>query len=72
VAFYLMAVNLAEFLLDIPRNVGVALYPRLAALDDRAMHQLTAQACRRTLLITSTGALMMSLVGPPLIVLLVR
>jgi len=69
VAFYVLAVRLAEFMLDIPESVGMVLYPRLASLEDRAMHELTAQACRRTLLITGTGAVLLSLLGPWLIVL---
>jgi O-antigen/teichoic acid export membrane protein len=69
VAFYNLAVRLAEFMLDIPRTVSMVLYPRLASLDDRAMQRLTAQACRRTVLLTATGGTLLSLVGPTLIVL---
>lgn len=69
VAFYVMAAKFAELMLDIPKAVGVVMYPRLAALDDEAMHQLTAQACRRTLLITGSAAVVISLIGPVLIVL---
>ena len=69
VAFYSLAVRLAEFMLDIPRTVSMVLYPRLAALDDRAMQRLTAQACRRTVLLTATGGTLLSLIGPALIVL---
>jgi O-antigen/teichoic acid export membrane protein len=69
VAFYNLAVRLAEFMLDIPRTVSMALYPRLAALDDRAMHRLTAQACRRTVMLTATGGVLLSTFGPMLIVL---
>lgn len=69
VAFYVMAVRLAEFMLDVPRTVGMVMYPRLASLDDSEMHRLAAQSCRRTLLITSSAALLISLIGPTLIVL---
>ncbi|MFQ5664914.1 MAG: lipopolysaccharide biosynthesis protein [Candidatus Binatia bacterium] len=69
VAFYILAVRLAEFMLDIPRTVSMALYPRLASLDDRAMHRLTAQACRRTILLTTVGGTLLSVAGPMLIVL---
>jgi len=69
VAFYNVAVRLAEFLLDVPDSVGMVLYPRLAALDEHTMHQLTAQACRRTLLVTTAGAVVLSVIGPKLIVL---
>jgi len=69
VAYYVLAVRLAELMLDIPEAVGVVLYPRLASLDDRAMHALTAQACRRTVLLTSAGAGLLAFFGPALIVL---
>lgn len=69
VAFYVMAVRLAEFMLDIPRSVGMVLYPRLASLDDPEMYRLSAQGCRRTLLVTSCAAVAISLIGPLLIVL---
>jgi len=69
VAFYVMAVRLAEFMLDIPRTVGMVLYPRLASLGDEEMHRLAAQSCRRTLLVTGTASVLISLVGPILIVL---
>lgn len=69
VAFYNLAVRLAEFMLDIPRTVSMVLYPRLASLDDHAMQRLTAQACRRTILLTATGGTLLSLLGPTLIVL---
>jgi len=69
VAFYVMAVRLAEFMLDIPRTVGMVMYPRLASLDDAAMHRLVAQGCRRTLLVTTTAAVLITVAGPSLIVL---
>jgi len=69
VAFYVLAVRLAEFMLDIAEAVGVVLYPRLASLGDGAMHELTAQACRRTLLLTTIGGVLLSLFGPAVIVL---
>jgi O-antigen/teichoic acid export membrane protein len=69
VAFYVMSVRLAEFMLDIPRTVGMVMYPRLASLDDAAMHRMAAQGCRRTLLITTTAAVLIGAAGPSLIVL---
>jgi O-antigen/teichoic acid export membrane protein len=69
VAFYVLAVRLAELMLDIPESVGMVLYPRLVSLDDRAMHALTAQACRRTVLLTAIGAALLAFIGPALIVL---
>jgi len=67
VAFYVLAAKFAELMLDIPKSVGIVMYPRLAALDDAAMHELTAQACRRTILITCTMGVIISLLGPVLI-----
>src|SRR5262249_46519962 len=69
VAFYTLAVRLAEFMLDVPESIGMVLYPKLAALNDEAMHELTAQACRRTVLVTAVGAVILSLLGPWVIVL---
>ncbi|MBI3785718.1 MAG: flippase [Deltaproteobacteria bacterium] len=69
VAFYTLAVRLAEFMLDVPESIGMVLYPKLAALNDEAMHELTAQACRRTVLVTAIGAAILSLFGPWVIVL---
>jgi O-antigen/teichoic acid export membrane protein len=69
VAFYVLATRLAELLLDVPESVGIVLYPRLASLDEPAMNALSAQACRRTVVVTGIGAALLALFGPLLIVL---
>jgi O-antigen/teichoic acid export membrane protein len=64
VAFYAIALRFTEMVLEIPQAVGLVLYPRLAALPEDEIHRLTAQACRRTLMITAPAALTLALVGP--------
>jgi len=64
VAFYAIALRFSEMVLEIPQAVGLVLYPRLAALSDEEIHKLTAQACRRTLMITAPTAAVLAAVGP--------
>jgi len=68
-AFYSLALRFTEMVLEIPQAVGLVLYPRLATLPPEEVHRLTAQACRRTLVLTGLGAVLCSLVGPYLITL---
>jgi O-antigen/teichoic acid export membrane protein len=68
-AFYSLALRLTELVLEIPQAVGLVLYPRLASLADKEMHQLTAQACRRTLVITGLAAIGLAVLGPYIIIL---
>jgi O-antigen/teichoic acid export membrane protein len=68
-AFYSLALRFTEMVLELPQAVGLVLYPRLASLPDDEIHRLTAQACRRTLLITSLCSLSIILAGPWVIVL---
>jgi len=68
-AFYSLALRFTELVLEIPQAVGVVLYPRLASLPEAQIHRLTAQACRRTLLLTGTFILPLVLLGPTVIVL---
>jgi O-antigen/teichoic acid export membrane protein len=49
--------------------VGLVLYPRLATLPKEEVHRLTAQTCRRTLLLTGLCALAVTVLGPWVIVL---
>lgn len=69
VAFYVLAAKFVELMLDIPKSIGMVMYPRLASLDDAAMYRLTAQACRRTILVTGLVGVVISLLGPFVIVL---
>ncbi|GIW41883.1 MAG: hypothetical protein KatS3mg076_2460 [Candidatus Binatia bacterium] len=68
-AFYALALRFTEMVLEIPQAVGLVLYPRLAASSPSEIHRLTAQACRRTLLVSGVAALALALVGPPVITL---
>lgn len=68
-AYYNIAVRFAELVLEIPQAVGLVLYPRLTRLGEEEMHRVTAQACRRTLLLTALSSLVLWLFGPTLIVL---
>ncbi len=69
VAFYTIALRFTELVLEIPQAIGLVLYPRLAALPEDEVHRLTAQTCRRTLMITVPAAAALALLGPPVIVL---
>jgi len=62
-AFYSIAVRLTELIIEIPQAVGLVLYPRLASLPEERMHRVTAQACRRTLMMTTLAALGLVPVG---------
>ena len=69
VAFYTIALRFTELVLEIPQAIGLVLYPRLAALPEDEVHRLTAQTCRRTLMVTVPAALVLALFGPWVIVL---
>lgn len=66
-AFYSLALHFAEMLLEIPQAVGWVIYPKLAGMEKAEVHRMTAQACRRTLLLTALGGLALVVVGPFLI-----
>ena len=68
-AFYSLALRFTEMVLEIPQAVGLVLYPRLAALEEQEIYRLTAQACRRTLLLSGSGAFVIGFAGPWLITL---
>ena len=68
-AFYSLALRFTEMILEIPQAVGLVLYPKLAMLPEVEVHRLTAQACRRTLLLSSLGVVALALFGPSLITL---
>lgn len=68
-AFYALASHFTEMVLEIPQAVGLVLYPRLATLPKAEVHRLTAQTCRRTLLLTAIFAMAVTLLGPSIIVL---
>lgn len=66
-AFYSLALHFTEMILEIPQAVGWVIYPKMASLQKEDVHRLTAQACRRTILLTATGGLGAVLFGPVLI-----
>jgi O-antigen/teichoic acid export membrane protein len=63
-AFYSLALHFTEMILEIPQAVGWVIYPRLASSDKEDVHRLTAQACRRTVLLTALGGLAAAVLGP--------
>jgi O-antigen/teichoic acid export membrane protein len=63
-AFYSLALHFTEMILEIPQAVGWVIYPRMASLQKNQVHQLTAQACRRTVLLTGLGGLGAIVFGP--------
>lgn len=68
-ALYALAMHFTELVLEVPQAIGLVLYPRLAALGADEIHRLTAQTCRRTLLVTIPAAAGMALLGPWMITL---
>jgi O-antigen/teichoic acid export membrane protein len=66
-AYYSLALHFTETILEIPQAVGLVLYPRLASLPEEEIQRLTAQTCRRTLMMTIPVAFAAALFGPYLI-----
>ncbi len=69
VAFYALALHFTELVLEVPQAIGLVLYPKLAALPEERIHQLTAQTCRRTLFVTIPAAAALAFIGPWIITL---
>jgi O-antigen/teichoic acid export membrane protein len=67
IAFYSIGAGLAERCLMIPDAMGVVLYPHLTSSSDQQGAQLTARACRNTLLLGVLTAGPICLFGYPLI-----
>jgi O-antigen/teichoic acid export membrane protein len=63
-AFYSLALHFTEMILEIPQAVGWVIYPRMASLQKDQVHQLTAQASRRTVLLTGLAGLAVVIFGP--------
>ena len=63
-AFYSLALHFTEMILEIPQAVGWVIYPRLTSLPKDEVHRLTAQACRRTVLLTALGGIAVIVLGP--------
>ena len=63
VAFYAIGARLAEQIMYLPQSLGLALFPRLAGSSDERIHEVTAMACRQTLVITAVMAAFLTVVG---------
>ena len=63
-AFYALALHFTETILEVPQAIGLVLYPRLASLGEDEIHRLTAQTCRRTLMVTAPAAIALGALGP--------
>lgn len=70
VAFYGIATSVAEMIWYIPNSVGLVLFPRLSSTQESQVHQITAEVCRHTLLVTAligAAVLVAGVVGIPLL-----
>ncbi|MCC6850543.1 MAG: flippase [Deltaproteobacteria bacterium] len=69
VAFYSIAVNMTNPILQIPDAIGTVIFPKLAGSSDQAAHERTAVTCRHTLFATLVAAVFYAGVGSQLMVL---
>lgn len=69
VAFYSIAVNMTNPILQIPDAIGTVIFPKLAGSSDEAAHHRTAVTCRHTLFATLVAAIVYAGVGSQLMVL---
>jgi len=66
VGIYGVAVTLAELIWHVPGAVGNALYPRTSSTRSDSA-ELTARACRMTMLVVGLACVVAAVAGPPLI-----
>jgi O-antigen/teichoic acid export membrane protein len=64
VGHYLVGVNLAELTWWIPLALGTALFPKASAMDSKDNFEMSAVACRRTLIVTVMAGLGLLAVAP--------
>ncbi len=64
VGHYLVGVNLAELTWWVPLALGTALFPKASAMDSESNFQMSAVACRRTLVVTMLAGLGLLIVAP--------
>ncbi|HEY5640207.1 MAG TPA: polysaccharide biosynthesis C-terminal domain-containing protein [Dehalococcoidia bacterium] len=64
VGHYLVGVNLAELTWWVPLALGTALFPKASAMDSASNFELSAIACRRTLVVTMLAGLGLLTVAP--------
>jgi O-antigen/teichoic acid export membrane protein len=67
VGHYLVGVNLAELTWWVPLALGTALFPKASAMDSQSNFEMSAVACRRTLMVTVVAGLGLLAVARPLI-----
>jgi O-antigen/teichoic acid export membrane protein len=63
VAFYSIAANMTNPILQIPDAIGTVIFPKLAGSSDEAAHNRTAVTCRHTLFATLLAAIFYAVVG---------
>ena len=64
VGHYLVGVNLAELTWWVPLALGTVLFPKASAMDSESNFEMSAMACRRTLVVTMLAGLGLLLVAP--------
>lgn len=64
VGHYLVGVNLAELTWWVPLALGTVLFPKAAAMDSESNFEMSAVACRRTLVVTLLAGLGLLAVAP--------
>jgi O-antigen/teichoic acid export membrane protein len=69
VAFYSIAVNMTNPILQIPDAIGTVIFPKLAGSSDDAAHARTAVTCRHTLFATIIAAIVYATVGSQVMLL---
>jgi O-antigen/teichoic acid export membrane protein len=70
VAFYSIAVSIAELAWYVPNSVGIVLFPKLSNEVEERIHPLTAEVCRHTFAITllaTVGVTIAGIIGIPLL-----
>lgn len=70
VAFYSIAVSIAELAWYVPNSVGIVLFPKLSNEVEERIHPLTAEVCRHTFSITlliTAGVTIAGIIGIPLL-----
>jgi O-antigen/teichoic acid export membrane protein len=69
VAFYSIAVNMTNPILQIPDAIGTVIFPKLAGSSDEAAHERTAVTCRHALFATLVAAIVYAGIGSQVMVL---
>ena len=64
VGHYLVGVNLAELTWWVPLALGTVLFPKASAMDSESNFEMSAVACRRTLVVTMLAGLGLLAVAP--------